>query len=95
MIDQGLAIFFKGPSSYTGEDVLELHGHGGPLVLDLLLARVMDLGARMARPGVSAGRPCSWPAHCRPPKNFRLDISIRDLFYKPPPTPSALTLCDA
>jgi tRNA modification GTPase len=50
-IDEGLALFFKGPSSYTGEDVLELHGHGGPLVLDLLLARVMDLGARLARPG--------------------------------------------
>jgi len=51
VIDQGLALFFEGPGSYTGEDVLELHGHGGPLVLDLLLARVMDLGARMARPG--------------------------------------------
>jgi tRNA modification GTPase len=51
VIDEGLAVFFKGPSSYTGEDVLELHGHGGPLVLDLLLVRVMDLGARMARPG--------------------------------------------
>ena len=51
VIDQGLALFFKGPGSYTGEDVLELHGHGGPLVLDLLLARVTDLGARLARPG--------------------------------------------
>ena len=51
LIDEGLALFFKGPASYTGEDVLELHGHGGPLVLDLLLARVTGLGARMARPG--------------------------------------------
>jgi tRNA modification GTPase len=51
VIDEGLAVFFKGPSSYTGEDILELHGHGGPLVLDVLLARVMDLGARMAQPG--------------------------------------------
>ena len=51
VIDQGLALFFKGPGSYTGEDILELHGHGGPFVLDLLLARVTDLGARMARPG--------------------------------------------
>jgi tRNA modification GTPase len=51
VIDEGLALFFKGPASYTGEDVLELHGHGGPLVLDLLLARVTGLGARMARPG--------------------------------------------
>ena len=51
VIDQGLALFFKGPGSYTGEDVLELQGHGGPLVLDLLLARIIDLGARMARPG--------------------------------------------
>jgi tRNA modification GTPase len=51
VIDEGIALFFEGPGSYTGEDVLELHGHGGPMVLDLLLARVTGLGARMARPG--------------------------------------------
>jgi tRNA modification GTPase len=51
VIDEGLALFFKGPGSYTGEDILELHGHGGPLLLDLLLAQVINLGARMARPG--------------------------------------------
>ena len=50
-IDFGLALFFAGPRSYTGEDVLELHGHGGPVVLDLLLARVLELGARAAEPG--------------------------------------------
>jgi tRNA modification GTPase len=50
-IDQGLAIFFPGPHSLTGEDVLELQGHGGPVVLDLLLRRVLELGARPARPG--------------------------------------------
>lgn len=50
-IDEGLALFFPGPRSFTGEDVLELHGHGGPVVLDLLLARVLALGARPARPG--------------------------------------------
>ena len=50
-IDSGLALFFPAPRSFTGEDVLELHGHGGPVVLDLLLARVLELGARTARPG--------------------------------------------
>jgi tRNA modification GTPase len=50
-IDQGLALYFPAPHSYTGDDVLELHGHGGPVVLDLLLQRVMELGARAARPG--------------------------------------------
>jgi len=51
VLDQGLAIFFQGPHSFTGEDVLELQGHGGPVVLDLLLRRVLALGARLARPG--------------------------------------------
>jgi tRNA modification GTPase len=50
-IDQGLAIFFPAPHSFTGEDVLELHGHGGPVVLDMLLNRAIELGARLARPG--------------------------------------------
>lgn len=50
-IDLGLALFFPAPHSYTGEDVLELHGHGGPAVLDALVARVLELGARAARPG--------------------------------------------
>jgi tRNA modification GTPase len=43
--------YFPAPRSFTGEDVLELQGHGGPVVLDLLLSRVLDLGARLARPG--------------------------------------------
>jgi tRNA modification GTPase len=51
ILDQGLALYFHGPHSFTGEDVLELHGHGGPVVLDLLLQRVLALGARLARPG--------------------------------------------
>ncbi|MYM63783.1 tRNA uridine-5-carboxymethylaminomethyl(34) synthesis GTPase MnmE [Pseudomaricurvus sp. HS19] len=50
-IDSGLALYFPGPHSFTGEDVLELQGHGGPVVLDWLLERVMQLGARLARPG--------------------------------------------
>lgn len=50
-IDAGLALYFPAPNSYTGEDVLELHGHGGPVVMDLLIARAIELGARMARPG--------------------------------------------
>jgi tRNA modification GTPase len=51
LIDQGLALYFKKPNSFTGEDVLELHGHGGTVVMDLLLQRVIGLGARLARPG--------------------------------------------
>ncbi len=50
-IDQGVVLYFNAPNSFTGEDVLELQGHGGPVVLDLLLNRVVSLGARLARPG--------------------------------------------
>lgn len=50
-IDQGLALYFKAPYSFTGEDVLELHGHGGPLVMDMLLNETVRLGASIARPG--------------------------------------------
>jgi tRNA modification GTPase len=50
-LDRGLALFFPAPHSYTGEDVLELHGHGGPAVLQLVLRRCLDLGARPAQPG--------------------------------------------
>ena len=50
-IDEGLALYFPAPNSFTGEDVLELHGHGGPVVLDLLLRRVFELGARAAQAG--------------------------------------------
>jgi len=51
VIDQGLSLYFPKPHSFTGEDVFELHGHGGPVVMDLLLARLLQLGARQARPG--------------------------------------------
>lgn len=50
-IDKGIALFFKGPNSFTGEDVFELQGHGGPAVLQLLLVRCLELGARLAAPG--------------------------------------------
>jgi tRNA modification GTPase len=50
-IDQGLALFFAAPNSYTGEDVLELHGHGGPVVMRDLLRRCVELGARVAEAG--------------------------------------------
>ncbi|MDB3855863.1 tRNA uridine-5-carboxymethylaminomethyl(34) synthesis GTPase MnmE [Halieaceae bacterium] len=50
-IDSGLVLFFKGPNSFTGEDILELQGHGGPVILDSLLQEAIRLGARMARPG--------------------------------------------
>lgn len=51
IIDQGLAIFFPNPHSFTGEDVLELQGHGGPVIMDMLLNTVLKLGARLAKPG--------------------------------------------
>ena len=50
-LDNGLAILFPAPASFTGEDVLELQGHGGTIVADMLLARVLSLGARLAEPG--------------------------------------------
>lgn len=51
-LDQGIALYFKAPFSFTGEDVLELQGHGGQVVLDLLLKRILKInGIRLARPG--------------------------------------------
>jgi tRNA modification GTPase len=50
-LDQGLILYFPAPHSFTGEDVLELHGHGGPVVMHALLARCVELGARLAEPG--------------------------------------------
>jgi tRNA modification GTPase len=51
IIDTGLALYFPNPHSFTGEDVLELQGHGGPVVLNILLQRVIELGASQAKPG--------------------------------------------
>lgn len=52
VLDQGIALFFPGPNSFTGEDVLELQGHGGPVLLDMLLRRLLQItGVRIARPG--------------------------------------------
>ena len=50
-IDDGLALYFPAPHSYTGEEVLELHGHGGPVVMQMLLKRCLELGVRLAEPG--------------------------------------------
>jgi tRNA modification GTPase len=50
-IDSGIVLFFQGPHSFTGEDVLELQGHGGPYILQRVMERVLQLGARVARPG--------------------------------------------
>ena len=50
-LDDGLALYFPAPNSYTGEDVLELQGHGGPVVMQMLLSRCVELGARVAEPG--------------------------------------------
>ena len=51
LLDEGIALYFPAPHSYTGEDVLELQGHGGPVVLREILRRCVDLGARLAEPG--------------------------------------------
>ena len=50
-IDHGLALYFPAPQSYTGEHVLELHGHGGPVLVEALIRRLLELGARRAEPG--------------------------------------------
>ena len=51
VLDQGIVLYFPAPHSFTGEDVVEFQGHGGPVVMDGLLARIVELGARLARPG--------------------------------------------
>ncbi|MEN9427806.1 MAG: GTPase, partial [Pseudomonadota bacterium] len=51
LIDEGLLLYFPAPHSFTGEDVIELQGHGGPVVMQLLLQRCLELGARLAQPG--------------------------------------------
>ena len=51
VLDEGVAVYFPAPASFTGEHILELQGHGGPVILDSLLQRCLQLGARMARPG--------------------------------------------
>jgi len=51
VIDQGIALYFPAPQSYTGEEVLELQGHGGPAVMNLLLSSCLSAGARLAQPG--------------------------------------------
>lgn len=51
VIDEGIALYFPNPHSFTGEDVIELQGHGGPVIMDMLIAECLKLGARMARPG--------------------------------------------
>ena len=51
VLDEGVALFFRAPRSFTGEDVLELQGHGGPVVVQRVLEACLDAGARMARPG--------------------------------------------
>ncbi len=50
-LDQGVALYFPGPNSFTGEDVLELQGHGGPIIMDFILRRVLQCGVRLAKPG--------------------------------------------
>jgi len=51
LVDQGIAIYFNAPNSFTGEDVLELQGHGGPIIMDMLLEAVLGCGAVLAKPG--------------------------------------------
>lgn len=65
LIDYGIAIFYPGPHSYTGEDVLELQAHGGPALMQILLSRCLQLGARQAEPGEFT---------CRAYLNDKLDL---------------------
>ncbi|MCX7115276.1 MAG: tRNA uridine-5-carboxymethylaminomethyl(34) synthesis GTPase MnmE [Gammaproteobacteria bacterium] len=51
VMDKGIVLYFKAPHSFTGEDIIELHGHGSPVVLDQLVTRCVELGARLAEPG--------------------------------------------
>src|SRR5690554_7464374 len=52
VLDEGIALFFEGPNSFTGEDVLELQGHGGPIIIDMIIKAILDFpGVRPARPG--------------------------------------------
>ncbi len=55
-IDEGIAIFYEKPHSFTGEDILELQAHGGPVVIDSLIKRILELGARMAGHGAFSER---------------------------------------
>ena len=50
-LDAGLVLYFPGPHSYTGEEVVEFHGHGGPIIVESLISRLVELGARRANPG--------------------------------------------
>jgi tRNA modification GTPase len=50
-LDQGIVLYFKAPHSFTGEDVVEFHGHGAPVVLDLLVKETLRCGAQLAQPG--------------------------------------------
>lgn len=51
LIDEGIALYFPGPNSFTGEDVVEFQGHGGPVILQMLMDQITQLGCRVARPG--------------------------------------------
>lgn len=66
VIDEGILLYFPAPRSFTGEDVLELQGHGGPVVMQLLLARCCELGARLAEPGEFS---------CRAFMNGKMDLA--------------------
>jgi len=50
-LDEGIGLYFPAPHSFTGEDVIEFQGHGGPILLDMILARIINLGAQLAKPG--------------------------------------------
>jgi tRNA modification GTPase len=78
-IDQGLACTFPAPHSYTGEDVLELQAHGGPVVLQLLLARCLEAGAEVDTPPVSPLAGLRWPGRVNSPSvpflNDKIDLA--------------------
>ena len=76
VLDSGLVLAFPGPASFTGEDVVELHGHGSPVMLDALVRTAIGAGARMARPGEFSER--AYPVQ---PNHLRIytQVNIRGL----------------
>ena len=76
LLDQGIALYFPGPNSFTGEDVLELQAHGSPIVLDLLLQAIISRGARLARPGEFSER-----AYLNNKMDLTQAEAIADLIY--------------
>src|SRR5690554_4195302 len=76
VLDEGIVLYFPNPQSFTGEEVVEFQGHGGPVVLDILLKEIVALGCRLARPGEFSER-----AFLKDRKSTRLNSSHVRISY--------------